>query len=1096
MKSRTVAVAVAVAGLGLSTALVSVAPAGASPDVANAHGQWAITLLTGDRVYLGQEGVARVVPGPGRTGMRFSERRYRGHDYVIPMDAVAAVTAGRLDPQLFDVTGLLAQGYDDRQRGDLPLIVQGTLPGTLPGVKTARPLAAVRGASLTVAKGNQTFWRTALRDGAQKIWLDQRLKLSQSDIASDTTNTQLGDQADEQIRAPAAWRAGYTGKGVLVAVLDSGVDATIPDLAGRIASQKNFTGEPGGDKAGHGTFVASEIASVNQTYRGVAPDAKLAIGKVCTNDGFCPESAVLDALNWAAAEQHAKVVNMSFGAPDSPGIDPLEQAVNTLTAKYGTLFVSGAGNSGGPQTLASPASADAALAVGAVYRDDKVADFSSRGPRPGDYALKPDLTAPGVGVDGAIAPGTSLDDGSGKTHGQGAGTSVSSPLAAGAAALLVQEHPAWTPAQVKAALMGSATPTPSANAFGQGAGRIDLSQAIKHEVLAKTPSLSFGLARWPHSDDSPIRRTLTYRNTSNHPVTLTLRTAATGPDGKPASRFHLSASTVTVPARGTASVHVTADTRGGGPDGEYTGDVLATSGNTTIRTPIAVVREVESYNVIIKGLDRNGQPAKHFDVAAIAYDGVPDYVATGTGYEAEGVNGTVRLRLPRAHYLLTGQVTNGDGSVDTLAAPWLTVAPRQSVTLDARKAQRIPVTVARSGAKPAVAALGVMMHIGDGYLLAMLGDDLAHTGIGQIGPGAPAGKFVAAQQAVFAAPGASNDFADSPYVYNLSWFSLDKVALSAHHVQDSELAKVETTLLAQGPAKAAGFDGAGGNPAGAPWTPALLFPIFPVSLPSTREELYTTDGVAWSHAVVQGDQPPAAEPAAAQVELWRTYQAGRKYSEVRNGGGVFGPSLPGPPLLLQDSGEQPSQSPNGLDFRLPLFSDSSATVGDSHYDAARTTMYLNGKLVCEHLSAHCTLLDDPQPGNYRVKMSVRRSLSDMSTKVSAVWRFTTDGSLGPLPVQVVRFAPKLDQANTAPGGRTFRVPVSVQRNPGAPAAQTRSLTVAVSYDDGKTWREVPVMHGMVLLKQPRQGYVSLRAKAVDSSGNSVEQTIIHAYRLR
>ncbi len=178
--------------------------------------------------------------------------------------------------------------------------MQGTLPGTLPGVKTTRPLAAVRGASLTVAKGNETFWRTALRDGAQKIWLDQRLKLSQSDIASDTTNTQLGDQADKQIRASAAWQAGYTGKGVLVAVLDGGV-ATIPDLAGRIASQKNFTDEPGGDKSGHGTFVAAEIASVNPIYRGVAPDAKLAIGKVCTKDGFCSESATLDAMNWAAA---------------------------------------------------------------------------------------------------------------------------------------------------------------------------------------------------------------------------------------------------------------------------------------------------------------------------------------------------------------------------------------------------------------------------------------------------------------------------------------------------------------------------------------------------------------------------------------------------------------------------------------------------------------------------------------------------------------------------------------------------------------------------------------------------------------------------
>ncbi len=115
---------------------------------------------------------------------------------------------------------------------------------------------------------------------------------------------------------------------------------------------------------------------------------------------------------------------MSLGAPDSPGIDPMEQAANTLTAKYGTLFVAAVGNDGdGPQTVASPASADAALGVGAVYRDDNVAEFSSRGPRPGDYALKPDLTAPGVGVDGPVAPGTTFDDGSGKTHDQASGTS-------------------------------------------------------------------------------------------------------------------------------------------------------------------------------------------------------------------------------------------------------------------------------------------------------------------------------------------------------------------------------------------------------------------------------------------------------------------------------------------------------------------------------------------------------------------------------------------------------------------------------------------------------------------------------------------------
>jgi subtilisin family serine protease len=85
-------------------------------------------------------------------------------------------------------------------------------------------------------------------------------------------------------------------------------------------------------------------------------------GKVCVVDG-CAESWIIAGMRWAAAEQHAKVVNMSLGGRDMPGIDPAEQAVNTLTEQYGTLFVIAAGNDGeyGDATVGSPASADAAL---------------------------------------------------------------------------------------------------------------------------------------------------------------------------------------------------------------------------------------------------------------------------------------------------------------------------------------------------------------------------------------------------------------------------------------------------------------------------------------------------------------------------------------------------------------------------------------------------------------------------------------------------------------------------------------------------------------------------------------------------------------
>jgi len=314
-------------------------------------------------------------------------------------------------------------------------------------------------------------------------------------------------------------------------------------------------------------------------------------------------------MEWAAAEHGAKVVNISLGGFDTPELDPVEQAVNTLTEQTGALFVVAAGNDGPlPGTVSSPGSADAALTVGAVDDNDELAFFSSRGPRVGDGAIKPDITAPGVEIVAARATGTKLGEPVGDSYVRLSGTSMATPHVVGAAAILAQQHPDWTAPRLKAALMGSATPTAGATVYEQGAGRVDLARAITQTVVSEPPSLSFGLQLWPHHDDAPVTRTLTYHNLGTTPVTLALAASFTGPDGAPApaGSLTLSRASLTVPGNGTADASVTISTRHDGPDGAYTGRITATAGTTVVTTPVAVEKEVESYTLTLRHLDRDG----------------------------------------------------------------------------------------------------------------------------------------------------------------------------------------------------------------------------------------------------------------------------------------------------------------------------------------------------------------------------------------------------------------------------------------------------------------------------------------------------------
>ncbi|MET7552372.1 S8 family serine peptidase [Streptomyces sp. NPDC005479] len=618
-----------------------------------------VTLITGDKVTVtpGPDGsvlsVDAIKRPPGATG---SVRTVieDGDTYVYPDEAMAYIATDRLDKQLFDVTQLMAQGYDDAHSSELPLIVTHTKGSTalrsdaakgqasqppsvdLPGAETTLSLPSVRGEAVRARRSKSSVFWSALTGtehqrsmlstarsseapdtaaapsfiaGVDKVWLDGKAQAALADTTA-------------HIGAPAAWAAGGTGAGVRVAVLDTGVDTTHPDLANRIVGSRNFVrGEDIIDRAGHGTHTASTVAGTGAASggkeRGVAPDADLLVGKVLGDDGSGPISGIIEGMEWAARTEHARVINMSLGTPVwRTQDDPLSQAVNQLSAETGALFVIAAGNTGnGPYSVTAPGTADAALTVGAVDSSDHLAEFSAAGPRMNDDGLKPDLTAPGVDV--LAARSQYMNEGGGGYYRSDSGTSMAAPHVAGAAVLLAQKHPRWTGHQIKDALMSTSVPTPDYSPYQAGTGRLDVAAAYHQDQVIATGSVDTGLVPWSTDQQrKQITRKITYTNTTDKAVTLDL-SADRG--NSPAGVFTPAADRVTVPAHDSSTVDIVVDPNGLAP-GQYAAQVTASYPTGEVHTAVGVSVESEKYDLTIHLKDQAGRPISG-DVEITGADG-------------------------------------------------------------------------------------------------------------------------------------------------------------------------------------------------------------------------------------------------------------------------------------------------------------------------------------------------------------------------------------------------------------------------------------------------------------------------------------------
>jgi serine protease AprX len=363
-------------------------------------------------------------------------------------------------------------------------------------------------------------------------------------VSADRAVTMMGHVSTttgaEATRNASLLSPGLDGSGIGIAVLDSGIYNSHKSFTGRLGNvrvivNKDFTGENRTDDPyGHGTHVAS-IAAGNEsvsdgTYSGIAPNANLINLRVLTANGTGTTSGLLKGLNWLMSNRstyNIRVVNLSLGAAavDSYRNDPICRAVRRLV-DAGVVVTAAAGNNGidaqGRKIygqIHSPGIEPSAITVGAANTygtdardDDTMTTYSSRGPTRGawtdsaglkhyDNLIKPDIAAPGNKIINAESPRNflviqhpELDAGVSSDPTRAmmrlSGTSMATPVVAGAAALLLQANPRLTPNLVKAILMYTAQPLAGYNSFEQGMGEVNIEGAVRLAQLVRTDLLN------------------------------------------------------------------------------------------------------------------------------------------------------------------------------------------------------------------------------------------------------------------------------------------------------------------------------------------------------------------------------------------------------------------------------------------------------------------------------------------------------------------------------------------------------------------------------------------------------------------------------
>ena len=412
----------------------------------------------------------------------------------------AAASPSKADGVSAFVTPSLLSSAQSNAGGTFNVIVQGK-----GGNQAAKAIADVLGVDKKAYKTFRSIDGVAVQlSGAQLIALasdkhvtaitpDARVRLS---AAADSVDSKekwpFVTGVDKYSGAPAA----------TIAIVDSGIDATRPEFAGRIVANVNLTTLPGnspGDGRGHGTFVAGIAAGKLAGKDGAAPNAKLVSIDVMDDQGMARTSDVIAAADWILANKAQygiKVANFSLhsSVANSFMYDPLDKAVERLWFN-GVVVVAAAGNYGYPDRPSgvpfAPGNDPFVITVGASdtgksvsTNDDTAAPWSAYGYTLDGFA-KPDLAAPGRYMVGPVPVTSTLyserpDHIVEPGYMELSGTSFAAPVVSGIAALVLGQHPAFTPDQVKGALLLGAKPLPKAADLSEGAGEVTAGKSMAY----------------------------------------------------------------------------------------------------------------------------------------------------------------------------------------------------------------------------------------------------------------------------------------------------------------------------------------------------------------------------------------------------------------------------------------------------------------------------------------------------------------------------------------------------------------------------------------------------------------------------------------